>query len=116
MESQSTVNLRDDISIIMPAKNEAATLPSLLSELLELYPNAEIIVVNDGSKDATLQCLIAAFSLRPITRPRDPNVLKHGEILQILRSQNHPNRSTVPRDHPRYRLCNRQRNQCHRTG
>ncbi|MFC1684682.1 glycosyltransferase family 2 protein [Pseudomonadota bacterium] len=41
------------ISIIIPAKNEADSLRSLLPELHELHPGAEILVVNDGSSDDT---------------------------------------------------------------
>lgn len=41
------------ISIIIPAKNESASLISLLPKLKASYPEAEIIVVNDGSNDDT---------------------------------------------------------------
>lgn len=41
------------LSIILPAKDEAAALPDLLRGLHKLYPQAELIVVNDGSVDAT---------------------------------------------------------------
>lgn len=40
-------------SIILPAKNEAASLKTLLPKLKKLHPNAEIIVVDDGSTDDT---------------------------------------------------------------
>ena len=43
------------VSIIIPAKNEALGLVILLPELLRDYPDAEIIVVNDGSTDNTEQ-------------------------------------------------------------
>lgn len=41
------------VSIVLPAKNEAPALRTLLPELVSLYPEAEIIVVNDGSTDDT---------------------------------------------------------------
>lgn len=41
------------LSIIIPAKNEAASLGKLVAELHELQPAAEIIIVNDGSTDET---------------------------------------------------------------
>ncbi len=41
-------------SIILPAKNEAASLKILLPKLTQAHPQAEIIVVNDGSTDDTL--------------------------------------------------------------
>ena len=40
-------------SVIIPAKNEAASLPALLQKLRDLHPDAEIVVVDDGSTDAT---------------------------------------------------------------
>lgn len=41
------------VSIILPAKNETASLRILLPELLIQMPDAEIVVVNDGSTDDT---------------------------------------------------------------
>jgi glycosyltransferase involved in cell wall biosynthesis len=41
------------ISIILPAKNEAHSLKTLLPALREKYPHEEIIVVDDGSSDDT---------------------------------------------------------------
>ncbi len=43
------------VSIIIPAKNEELGLAILLPELSREYPDAEIIVVNDGSTDNTEQ-------------------------------------------------------------
>jgi glycosyltransferase involved in cell wall biosynthesis len=39
------------LSIILPCLNEADSLKTLLPTLKQLYPEAEIIVVNDGSTD-----------------------------------------------------------------
>lgn len=43
------------LSIILPAKNEAEGLKSFLPRLRRQYPQAEIIVVNDGSTDKTAE-------------------------------------------------------------
>lgn len=40
-------------SIVIPARNEAASLSSLLPNLKKLYPEAELIIVDDGSTDHT---------------------------------------------------------------
>ncbi|MCU0976664.1 MAG: glycosyltransferase family 2 protein [Steroidobacteraceae bacterium] len=54
------------ISVIVPAYNESLTIGESVRALLQLeYPHFEIVVVNDGSKDATLETLIREFSLRP---------------------------------------------------
>lgn len=56
------------ISIIIPAKNEAEPLVTLLSTLANAYPNAEIIVVNDGSTDDTAN-IVNASGAKLITNP-----------------------------------------------
>ena len=43
----------DELSIVIPAKNEAATVGTLVREILALCPGAEVLVVNDGSTDDT---------------------------------------------------------------
>lgn len=42
------------LSIILPAKNEAQGLRRLLPALRQHYPDAELVVVNDGSTDETV--------------------------------------------------------------
>ena len=42
-----------ELSIVIPAKNEAANLDRLLPELRAIYPDIEILVVDDGSTDET---------------------------------------------------------------
>jgi glycosyltransferase involved in cell wall biosynthesis len=42
------------VSMILPAKNEAAGLARVLPDLRARFPDAEIIVVDDGSSDGTL--------------------------------------------------------------
>jgi len=43
-----------DLAVIVPARNEAETLPGLLASLAaQTVPAAEVVVVNDGSTDAT---------------------------------------------------------------
>jgi glycosyltransferase involved in cell wall biosynthesis len=58
----------DKISIIIPAKNESASLPELLFKLKKLLPNAEILVINDGSTDDT-EVLVKKAGAKVITHP-----------------------------------------------
>lgn len=52
------------ISIIAPAFNEEKTIIESANSLLNLkYPDYELIIVNDGSKDSTLDVLINYFEL-----------------------------------------------------
>ena len=41
------------ILIIVPAYNEEASLPGVIRDLSENMPSADVLVVNDGSRDAT---------------------------------------------------------------
>ena len=56
------------ISIVLPAKNEAAALAELLPRIRSAQPEAEIIVVDDGSDDATIS-LCAGAGVRTVTQP-----------------------------------------------
>ncbi len=50
------------ISVLVPAYNEEATISGSVRSLLQLsYPEYEIIVINDGSKDGTLEALVSEF-------------------------------------------------------
>ena len=47
--------MSQSVSIILPAKNEAESLDKLLPVLRKNFPEEEIIVVNDGSTDNTVE-------------------------------------------------------------
>ena len=44
---------KTEVSIIIPAYNEAQTIGDIVSKIRSLYPDFEIIVINDGSNDDT---------------------------------------------------------------
>lgn len=56
------------LSLIIPARNEVDGLQQLLPKLVEILPDAEIIVVNDGSTDTTLE-VCAQYSVHVLTHP-----------------------------------------------
>ena len=56
------------LSLILPAKNEAAALAPLLARLRERFPEAELIVVDDGSTDDTA-ALAQAAGARVVRHP-----------------------------------------------
>ncbi|MCH8137182.1 MAG: glycosyltransferase, partial [Proteobacteria bacterium] len=59
------------LSIVIPAKNEAEAIGKVVGLARERYPDAEIIVVDDGSTDETAE----------IARTAGAQVIRHPESL-----------------------------------
>jgi len=79
------------VSILAPAHNEEATIVDSVGALLSLnYPNLEVVVVNDGSKDGTVAVLARRFELLPIIGVLEPQVATK-PVRRLLRSLSHPN-------------------------
>lgn len=79
------------ISVVVPAFNEEATVSESLRGLLLLdYPQYEVVVVNDGSEDGTLDAARRAFGLmRAPVAYRQP--LETAPVRGLYRSLDHPN-------------------------
>ena len=56
------------LSIVIPAKNESNAIGAVVSAARDCYPDAEIIVVNDGSTDDTA-AVAAGAGATVITHP-----------------------------------------------
>lgn len=56
------------LSIVIPAKNEAGAIGAVVANAREQYPDAEVIVVNDGSDDNTAE-VAAAAGAKVISHP-----------------------------------------------
>jgi len=67
-----------DLSIVLPARNEAASLRRLLPQLIARYPEAEIIVVDDGSTDDTA----AVCDSFPVRRVSHAESLGNGAAIK----------------------------------
>jgi YaiO family outer membrane protein len=79
------------ITLLAPAYNEEATCVEATTALLSLvYPEYEVLVVNDGSKDKTLDRLKEAFELEAV--PRAPGAdLSTKRVRETYRSKRRPN-------------------------
>lgn len=86
------------ISILIPAYNEAKTIVTSIRSLLQLYySNFELIVINDGSNDDTLDVLIREFGLVPFPHAYDERI-KTRPIKQVYISPEKDNLRIVDKE------------------
>lgn len=90
--------LEPGISVLVPGYNEEATIAASVRSMLQLdYPDFEVIVINDGSKDKTLDVLKREFALKPF--PEAYRVaLKVKPVRRIYRSTLFPNLRVIDKD------------------
>lgn len=91
--------LEPPISLLLSTRNHATTIAASVQALLQLdYPTFEIIVVNDGSHDASLDTLIAAFDLHAF--PEAYRIqLATQPVRRIYRSTRHPNLRVIDKEY-----------------
>lgn len=79
------------VAVLVPAYNEEASIADSVKALLALrYPNIEVIVINDGSRDDTIGVLKATFALQPVERSYEA-LAPHAPIRQIYGSPQYAN-------------------------
>lgn len=87
------------ISILVPAFNEENTIETTVRSLLQLdYPQFEVLVINDGSKDSTLQTLITAFDFQPFPEAYRVRVPIKQPIKRMYCSAEHINLRIVDKE------------------
>ena len=86
------------VSVVLAAYNEeSAIVPTVLSLLDQTYPEFEVIVVNDGSKDGTLARLVREFDLKPY-EVFTKRFVQTEPIRAVYRSAKHPNLIAIDKD------------------
>jgi cellulose synthase/poly-beta-1,6-N-acetylglucosamine synthase-like glycosyltransferase len=88
------------ISVLIPARNEAKTVVDTVRSVLALdYPEHEVIVINDGSTDSTLDELTREFKLTRREMVVRRSLPVAGAIRGIYRSSYAPNLLVVDKEH-----------------
>ena len=94
-------DLAPPVSVIAPAFNEALSIVDSVRALLALqYPQHEVIVVNDGSDDATLAIMIEAFAMEPSDRQQIA-ALQRTRVLGVYQSTTNPNLVLIDKENGR---------------
>lgn len=63
--------MKPTISIVIPFYNEEETVVSVLEEVVQTNPGAEIIAVNDGSSDRTAELMQSVAGVRALNAPEN---------------------------------------------
>ena len=93
-----TAGLEPGVTICIPAYNEEATIAESVRSMLQIdYPDFEIVVTNDGSKDATLDVLRREFGMQPFQMAYRRTLPVAG-VRGIYRSPQHPNLVVIDKD------------------
>ena len=87
------------VSLLTPAQNEEATIVESIRSMMNInYDNYEIVVINDGSTDKTLNAIISAFKLRKIVYPvRERLVTK--KVRGIYYNPDYPRLRLIDKEH-----------------
>jgi cellulose synthase/poly-beta-1,6-N-acetylglucosamine synthase-like glycosyltransferase len=86
------------ISVVIPAYNETAVIrDSVLSVLASDHPEFELIVVNDGSTDGTLDRLTGEFGLR-LSEEFGPAPVASKAVRGVYRTATHPNMVVIDKE------------------
>jgi len=98
LEYQLRHNFVIPISILVPAYNEEATIVTSLHSFLSLhYPDFEIVAINDGSSDKTIDIIIEEFDLIPTTH-YGKSFTKTSKVVEVYRSLRYPNLTVIDKE------------------
>jgi cellulose synthase/poly-beta-1,6-N-acetylglucosamine synthase-like glycosyltransferase len=95
--AQST-NLLPHVSVLVPAHNEGLTIVEMVTATLAVHHSRlEVVVVNDGSTDDTMEKLIREFALEPFLRP-DALRIATRPVREVYGSRQYPGLIVVDKE------------------
>ena len=89
------------VSIVIPAHNEEAIIINTAENALRLnYPQHEVVVVDDGSTDETVDVLVRHFRMHRVDKYGSKHI-PTAHILGVYQSADHPNLVVVAKENGR---------------
>jgi len=80
--------LAPPVSVLMPAYNEEAGIVESVRAMLALrYPALEVVVIDDGSSDGTLDRLDEVFDLVAVPRVQPGRIPLKGDVITVFESR-----------------------------
>lgn len=97
--AKSTLSM--PVSVIVPAYNEETIIVNTVENVLKLnYPAHEVIVVDDGSTDGTIEALKKHFGLRRVDKHGRKSI-ETREITAVYESAEYPNLTVAAKENGR---------------
>lgn len=96
------------VTVVIPAYNEEKNILNCVQSVQHSdYKNVKIIIVNDGSTDGTLACLIKQYALTPkpvhglesFVIGEQPRIPTYGQVIQEYVSEQYPNLLVIDKTH-----------------
>jgi cellulose synthase/poly-beta-1,6-N-acetylglucosamine synthase-like glycosyltransferase len=86
------------VTILVPAYNEESMIAQTVTSAMSIdYPDLEVIVVNDGSNDGTLETLVKRFDMAPARRATAGRLAMQ-RVRAVYASRSHPSLLVVDKD------------------
>jgi Glycosyltransferases, probably involved in cell wall biogenesis len=98
LKQMNTLGFSPPVTIVVPAYNEQLSIVQSVKSLFRLrYGQLEVVVINDGSKDNTLELLKTSCMLVPDETVRLSNI-SSSSVRGTYRSQIHPNLIVIDKE------------------
>ncbi|WP_211184403.1 glycosyltransferase family 2 protein [Paenibacillus lemnae] len=87
------------VSLLVPSFNEELTIIENVRCLMTLnYPTYEVIVINDGSSDSTMDVLIKEYELVPLTNPEVRGSIPTKNVRCVYHNEKYPHLLVIDKD------------------
>lgn len=97
LQTGQTVKEYKEMSLLIPCYNEAVIIRSSIQSLTQqIYPNLEIVFINDGSEDQTMEILKQELELKAL--PPQEEILMSKKVTATYQSNKYKNMFVIDKE------------------